>query len=56
MNTQLWHWPVEPWLVQRDGQVRVRLLVSGPMPDALWLRAEPNNEEWLTTMVAVGEG
>lgn len=51
---QLIHHQVAPFLVERDGQIRVALWLRGPdSPTAVFLRLEPNNEERLVPMEQV---
>jgi alpha-glucosidase len=47
---RLLHPPVAPWLIRTSGGCRVSLLCCGPAPHAVYLRADPDNEERLIAM------
>lgn len=50
----LLHPPTSPWLVRGPDGCRLRLLCRGPAPDAVYLRSEPDNEEYLIAMRPAG--
>lgn len=46
-----WHLSVPPFLQQRNGALYINLWLQGDdLPDLVFLRCEPDNEEWLLTM------
>jgi alpha-glucosidase len=46
----LLHPPIAPWLVRAPDGCRVTLLCGGAEPHTVYLRADPDNEEWLIPM------
>ncbi|MBW7982107.1 maltodextrin glucosidase [Enterobacillus tribolii] len=48
-----WHLPVPPYVRQRGNKLDITLLLQGSdLPQQVFLRCEPDNEEWLLTMTA----
>ena len=54
MSLLAFHDAIPGYLEDRDDQLWVRLAVYGLQPDALYVRIEPDNEEYLVPMVADG--
>ncbi|HEU4732773.1 MAG TPA: maltodextrin glucosidase [Kofleriaceae bacterium] len=51
---RLLHPPVAPWLIRGPEGCRITLLCTGVAPRAIYLRADPDNEELLIAMHAAG--
>lgn len=46
-----WHLPVPPFVRQRGDALHITLWLQGEnLPTQVFLRCEPDNEEWLLTM------
>lgn len=48
-----WHQPVPPFVVKKGQRLDITLWLQGDdLPERVFLRAEPDNEEWLLIMKA----
>lgn len=48
-----WHQPVPPFVVKQGQRLDITLWLQGDeLPERVFLRAEPDNEEWLLVMKA----